>query len=175
MSRTFEIVFGNALARMAGIYSKTFTRAHSIALPGEIASLEEDRDLYNQVLIGFSEELVRAACSGINIYVNFYKIRISSSVDEFKIIYYLGRAIERRLIERGLPHLARVNLYSMISLLNYRLERMNICKPKLTTAMLLVMDDGRVDEQLGKHGCYLIYKTVSTTPGCECEVDLAVN
>lgn len=169
MSRAIEIVLRDTFVRHVGVFLRTFPRAY-LKSGGNPEDFGQNFAVYKTVIELFKDEVFRAAATGINNYLNFYLIRADASVDEFKVIFFLGRAIERRLSDRGLEAIAKAHSYAMIGLLDYRLRTLGIAKPKLTTAMALVADSGKWDAQLGQNGGYLIYKTISTTPGCIDEV-----
>lgn len=86
MSRAIEIVLRDSFVRMVGVYVRTFPRAYSHATNGDTEVYEQSFALYTQVIDQFMDETFRAAAAGINKYLNFYMIRATSSVDEFKII-----------------------------------------------------------------------------------------
>jgi hypothetical protein len=121
---------------------------------------------YKQVIQDYAPEIFKAAAAGINTYLNLYSVRAATSADEYKIVYFLGLAIERRLEEMGYAELAQVHMFSMIGLLDFRLRTLKINKPNLMVAMTRLVKQGRFREQLGQNGGYLIYKSVSTTPDC---------
>ncbi|MEJ5976989.1 hypothetical protein WG901_10115 [Novosphingobium sp. PS1R-30] len=165
MSRAIEIVLKDSFIKLVGVYLRSFPRAYFKA-GGEPADYGKNFAVYKSVIESYRDDVFRAAASGINKYLNFFLIRADASVDEFKIIYFLGRAIERRLSERGLAPMAKAHSYAMVGLLDFRLQTLDIKKPRLTKAMILVADAAAWEEQLGQNGCYLIYKTVATTPEC---------
>lgn len=162
MSRAEEIVLKDLFVDFSVVYVQTFAVSYGKC---GCAPEEYGRNLltYRRVIKEFAPEIFRAAATAINSYLNLYSVRAASSPDEYKIIYFLGRAIERRLEELGCAEIAQVHMHSLVGLLDYRLRTLGIDKPHLRKAMIKLIRSGRFDEQLGQTGGYLIYKTCSTT------------
>ena len=173
MSRSIEIVLRDTFVQWVGVYLRTFPRAY-LKSGADPAAYGPSYAVYKSVVETYKDNVFRAAAEGINQYLNFFFIRADATVDEFKVIYFLGRAIEAQLAARGLASVAKAHSFSMIGLLDYRLQTLGIDKPRLTKAMALVADSSiNWSEQLGKVGAYLIYKTVATAPECISDAKLA--
>lgn len=148
---------------LALIYVQSFPYAYSIFRRGP-ADFMEDLAIYREVIEDNWFAIRSASAAGIQKYCNLYEIMPNNGVDEFKSVYYLGRAIEAQLLSRSHVRIAQVHMFSMIGLLDEKLKRVGVSKPPLTAAMTNLIRVREFDEQLGKTGCYLIYKCSSTTP-----------
>lgn len=108
---------------------------------------------------GNRDNILTAISSEINYYLNYYRIQAKGSIDEFKTVYFTGVVVSRFLDRDGLTELRKYNDYAMIYLLDWRAHR-TIGKQRkvLTNAMRKIASENAIEEKLGKHGLYLIYK-----------------
>jgi hypothetical protein len=165
LSRSEELTLKSHFVAFSGIYVRTFSRSYGIR-QCDPAMYGRNLIVYKKILTDGAPEIFKAAAAGINAYLNLYSVRAAKSADEYKIIYFLGLAIERQLQEMGYAELAQVHMFSMIGLLDYRLRTLGIDKPSLRIALTKLIKQGKFEEQLGRNGGYLIYKSISTTPSC---------
>jgi hypothetical protein len=164
MSRGLELTLSGLFTRFSKIFITTFPRSIS-----RFSELPEDQikqsiTIYSSVIGDNCAAIYRLAAQNLNQYLNRYSVHANQSADEYKIIYYLGRAIERHLRANGHDLLAQVHMATMIGLLDFRIASKGIIKPKLTAAMGKLIRGNYFDEEMGQNGCYMIYKCVSTTP-----------
>ncbi len=166
MSRGLELTLGGRFTQIAGVYVKSFPLAYAayMRMSSDLPLVEVLSPLkeYKTVIINNRDAIFRVAAADINRYLNNYSVHANQSADEFKIIYFMGRAIERHLIKDGCPEHARAHLYCMIGLLDFRLETLGVSKPKLTRALTRLIKFNAFNEELGATGCYLTYKCVAT-------------
>jgi|GEM_PF-2589081 len=106
--------------------------------------------------------IISAAAAGIQKYCNLFDISPVKGIDEFKTIYFLGRAIEAQLLNVKNVRLAQIHMYTMIGLMDEKLKSKNVQKEELTHAMLSLIDQREFDNEMGKTGCYFTYKCSST-------------
>lgn len=161
MSRGLEITLGGLFKEHVRIFIEAFPRSYAKYKKGPV-DFEEDLEKYSGTIVDNAEAIFRLAARDINSYLNLYMIHANKSADEFKIIYFLGRAIERHLIHAGYVEISRVHMFIMIGLLDYRLQTKGVKKDPLTNALTKLIRLGLFDQELGQTGCYLIYKCVST-------------
>ncbi len=146
---------------LASVYVESF--ADATWKYGEDDAHEHRITQYTSVITDNFPDIFRMAAGDMAVYLNSYDIHINQSADEFKLIYFLGRAIERYLKGKGLLAVAQIHMYLMIGLLDDRLRTRGYDKPPLSRAMGKLIRLNEFDSELGKHGCYLLYKCVSTS------------
>jgi len=162
-------IYLDLFKRVVKHYFKSFARAYEAYYGLGTGSYPTDLLKYKQVINDTSDNVYIYAAHQINTYVNLYKIAIKSP-DEYKAIYHIGRGIENQLVGVGLKDIAKVHLFAMVGLLDDRLQtptkmKPNIInKPALTLALTNLIRQDSLEAELGKNGCYMIYKCVSTTP-----------
>lgn len=161
MTRGLEITLGGSFRIIAGAYVDSFSRAY-IAYSGKIVEVNSPLNTYKQVIINNGHAIFRAAAAEINRYLSNYSVHANQSADELKVIYFVGRSIEKHLVNDGFPEIAQVHMFCMIGLLDYRLQHLQIEKPTLTKALTRLVRLNVFHEELGRTGCYLAYKSVST-------------
>lgn len=163
MSRALEVLLLSDFRLLTKVYIEAFpysyAKYHSV--PVDFAA---DLEVYVDRIMSNSEAIFRGAAWGIGGYSALYKVMAIESFDEFKTIYFLGRAIERHLLAAKHVQMAQIHMFTMIGLLDRKLQSLGIYKPNLTQAMTGLIRVSRFDEELGATGCYLIYKCISTTP-----------
>jgi len=133
--------------------------AHGASAQASVGYLK----LYAQSISENMEAIAQDTADGISNYLNRYNVGTDNSVDEYKIIYFLGRSILKYLPDFDV--LKGVHLFVMVGLLDFRLQKLGIYKPQLVTAVTSLIRTGLsvFDSELGLTGCYLIFKCVSTT------------
>jgi hypothetical protein len=163
MSRGHAIILKTHIVKMLGVYIKSFPRAYLKKFPNaETADVQSSLEEYSAVIEAKTQELVTITGEEIGFYTNLYNVHTNQSADEFKLIYYVGIALERHLKSQGLDHVGKAHMYAMIGMLDYRLRELQIFKPLMSKAMLTLVDTGRFHVEMGRNGCYLLYKCVST-------------
>jgi len=148
--------------RTVKAYLSTFAHAYFPYGSAPAADYGRNLALYRSVVEREIESIYKAAASGITGYTATYRVLAKESFDEFKVVYFLGRAIEAQLQHAGFPQIAQIHMYIMIGMLDERLELLGIVKAHLTGALTALIKLGRFEQELGRTGCYLIYKCVST-------------
>lgn len=154
-----------------GFYIDAFPRAYAAYItekPGN-GSVPATPDQFSAYLRAYTttiennlDAIFRAAAQEVGNYLNLYNIHANQSADEYKLIYFLGRAIGKHVSATGLRPMQHAHFYAMIGLLGDRLEECGFHKPELTRAMKRLIKADQIEEQLGKTGGYLVYKCVST-------------
>jgi hypothetical protein len=161
MSGALQGMLRSQLNDFTAVYAATYTRSYFAfdkSYPGYGPSLVA----YRKIIGDNVDTIYRAAVADITRYIYQYNIHVDPTVDEFKCIYFLGMAIRRQLIASGQVHAARVHMFSMLGLLDYRLRTLGYDKRQLLRALLDLVREDKFDADLGVIGCYLIYKCVST-------------
>jgi len=161
MTRGLELTLKGNFINFTKFFVEAFPRSYD-KYGADPAEFDDNLALYTQTINSKCDEIYRMTARDINTYINLYSIHVNQSADEFKIIYYLGRAIEKWLVKNGLAEIAQIHMFAMIGLLDFKLETLGYNKPKLTKAMIKLIRFGKIDEELGVTGCYLTYKCVST-------------
>lgn len=164
MSLSADEVLRATLKRVTLVYIKTLARA-CYRFEKNVA----DSAKFNEILFTYSEiigpaygDICREAAEGISSYLNLYNVRAEESADEYKVIYYLGMAIFKRLQHAKADEAAKIHLFGMIGMLDFRLLDIGVDKPPLRRALMELVRYNRFESELGATGCYLIYKCVST-------------
>jgi hypothetical protein len=155
-----------------GFYVDTFPRAYASYIteknpgPGWGPATPEQFQAYLRAYVTTIENnidaIFRSAAQELGNYLNLYSIHANQSADEYKLIYFLGRAIGRHISATGLRPMAHTHSYAMIGLLGDRLAERGCPKPQLTRALKRLIKADQLDDQLGNTGLYLVYKCVST-------------
>lgn len=166
MSRGLEITLRGSFVAITRAYVEAFPRAYR-AFGASSDDFEESLASYASVIEENCEAIYRVAAAEISTYLNLYNIHANKSADEFKIIYYVGVAIERHLQRVGLAYVGQVHSFAMVGLLDFRLQTLNYKKPQLTKALTRLIKLGKLESELGATGCYMIYKCVSTAQPIE--------
>lgn len=163
MSRFLEEMLKSDLRRLLKVYVETFPFSYAVYNAGP-ADFMDDLHIYEGIITANGDDIRRAAAWGISGYSNLYRIMAKDGFDEFKSIYYLGRAVERHLLRANHVKMAQIHLFTMIGLLDEKLKHLGISKPLLTGAMTQLIKLSKFDSELGSTGCYLVYKCSSTVP-----------
>jgi len=163
MARALEITLGSRFREGIQVFINTFPRSYAAYRVGP-TDFQPALYIYTQTIADNVDAIYRIAARGIHSHLHLYNIHANQSADEYKIIYHLGRAIEKHLVNAGAPDLAQVHMFSVIGLLDYRLQTLGIHKPKLLTDMTKLIRLNKFDSEMGQTGGYMVYKCVSTTP-----------
>lgn len=163
MSRALEILLKNHFRVIVKVYVASFAHSYAKLVNGP-ADFEDELKIYEDLINSRAAEIYRAAAFGISGYSNMYRVLPRDSFDEFKLIYFLGRAIEHQLVALKLAKTTQIHMFAMIGLLDEALKNKGVFKPLLTGAMTHLIRFGHFVEELGQTGCYLIYKCSSTAP-----------
>lgn len=163
MANFIEERLKSDLRRLSKVYVKTFPFSYAVFTRGP-ADFMADLAVYHAEIEDNYLAIRAAAAAGIVKYCNLYGIMPVNGVDEFKSVYFLGRAIEARLLKEGHVRIAQVNMFTMIGLMDEKLQKRGVYKNLLTKALTHLVRIREFDEQLGKNGAYLIYKCSSTAP-----------
>lgn len=145
------------------VYIEAFPFSYARFVQGP-ADFMDDLKIYENIIETNYFDIRRAAATGVQNYCALYEIMPVNGVDEFKSIYYLGRAIEAHLLAQKHIRISQVHMFTMIGLLDEKLQSLGVFKDQLTVAMTGLVRAREFDNELGKTGCYLIYKCSSTAP-----------
>lgn len=162
MPHPFEHTLATRFLQVTKIYIQTFPRAH-IAGGFDAWDAGQNLQAYKAAIQDTYLAARRVAADELNAYLNLYGVRASFSADEFKLIYFMGRAITYQLRNIGYHEIAQVHQIAMLGMLDYRLRTLEISKKQMLNAMATLVRSEKFDSELGKTGCYLAYKCVSTT------------
>ncbi len=173
MSRALEILLRQQFIIATRNYVVRFPRSFD-AYGFEPSYYDELFEKYAACIDDNAEAIYRGAAREMGQYIHDYKVHVQEYADEFKLVYYLGRAIERHLIRQGHIDAAKVHMFSLLEMLVFRLRTKGIFKKELTTSIASLIREGheKLNEELGRNGLYLVFKCVSTTvilkpPGSE--------
>jgi len=119
---------------------------------------------FKNTCVAHSDDIIDNAFTETVRYLNYYSVIPTDSVDEFKLIYFLGRAISSVMDKQSLPEARKLTDIVTISLLDRRLEyKGGKSRPMMTRALNRIATHDDFDEKLGVHGMYLMYKCVDNT------------
>jgi hypothetical protein len=153
-------LFGRHMRLSIGFYLQSFPRSY-VSYGGPLENLRDLRLKYQEVVDDRTELILNASHGAINKYLYLYDVRVSSP-DQFKIIYFVGWAINNQLELAGLTDLQPVHLFSMIGMLDNELKaQAQIERAPLTNALTKAARRFTLFDELGPLGTYLIYKTMT--------------
>ena len=163
MSRALELLLNKQLRTLTSVYVATFAHSYAKLASGPV-DFDNELKIYEQVIEKNAESIFRSAAFGISGYCSLVGVFPRESFCQFKLIYFLGRAINAQLEEFGHAKLAQIHMFTMIGLLDEALVFKSIHKPRLTATMTRLIRFGRFWSELGHIGCYVSYKSSSTAP-----------
>lgn len=120
--------------------------------------------------------IITGADTSMTDYAKDYLIDVTAGFCEMKYIYFTGLAFAQRLEEAAeqaeksdipqvrsssLRYAATIIMCAMIANLDSLLLYRNIEKPELHKAMVRLVMNGKFEQEMGRTGCYLAYKSVS--------------
>ena len=96
MTRPLEITLKSSFLALTSAYVTSFPRAYQAS---GFAPDEFNNNLHNytEVISQNCEAIYRIAAMDIHAYLNLYNVHANKSADEYKLIYYLGGAIDKHL------------------------------------------------------------------------------
>lgn len=108
----------------------------------------------------YSNQIVLAIAAEMQRYVNYYSVNAARGPDEFKLVYFTGSRLAGFLERDGYTLCCKVVQHSMVLMLDDCLKKYvgERGRPELKERMIKLITDGKVEECLGSHGLYLIYK-----------------
>ncbi len=162
MSNFIEVRFKSDLKDLVSVYINAFPHSYSSFNKGPV-DFDADLNIYANTITNNYNNILSASASGIQKYCNLFGISPINGVDEFKTIYFLGRAIEKQLLNLKNVRVSQIHMYTMIGLMDEKLNTKKAPKPELTHAMLNLIDQREFDNEMGKTGCYFTYKCSSTS------------
>lgn len=163
MSRFLEEMLKRDLRILVKVYIETFPFSYARYNAGP-ADFQKDLNIYEDLILSNADDICRAAAWGISGYSALYRVMPKDGIDEFKSVYYLGRAIERHLLAANHVKIAQIHMFTMVGLMDEKLKRKGVRKPTLTKSITELIKLSRFDQELGATGCYLVYKCSSTAP-----------
>lgn len=146
-----------------GTVLKSYTQALALIADKELGSLtlvESQLAQYAAVINTNSSQIFELAASGIQQYLNFYRVSPQEGIyDEFKNIYFLGSAISETLKASGLADLNKLHQKAMLRLLDFRLQHpFKAYRPALSSRLVAAINNNTVQQHFGSYGWYIIYK-----------------
>lgn len=136
--------------------------AYLLALDGATDDqIKQQLSIYVKELGGNREHaILEIVALEMAAYCSFYKVKPTDGIyDEFKGIYFIGMCVAKTLDSLGYPELNKLALKSMLGMLNHRLNiPYNADRDALTTRVLKIIDEDKLDEHFGRFGLYLIFK-----------------
>jgi hypothetical protein len=128
---------------LATVYVASFPHSFSKFIRGP-ADFLDDLEIYESLIEEKYFEIRRGAVANIQRYCNLYGIMPTNGVDEFKSIYYLGRAIETQLLANSYVRMAQVHMFTMIGLMDEKLNSQGVFKDQLVEKLAAI---GVVDSE----------------------------
>ena len=162
MNRPYEIILTESFRELLPIYVSTFgASAIEFGLDNEHRYLEL-LGFYENVIENDVEKIFELAVRFVGQYMNQFKIHAVNTIDEYKSIYFLGIAISSILDGYEFHSTAKVNLFSMVKMLDYRLTTLNAFRPQMSVALQDQIRRNKFYDKFGNTGCYLLYKCIGS-------------
>ena len=142
-------------------------------MTGEFGSLA---NFHGMLLSRNFDYIITEAALLTSDYLHTYKVQPFGDICEYKQVYFTGRAIEKAILQPanhptekiggGLDHtdLEKIHMYTMIGLKSYLLERDGCGRPRMSSALIDLIDADIFNSHLGKYGGYLLYKCRGEEP-----------
>ena len=109
-------------------------------------------------------------------YLHTYGVQPSTSICEYKQVYFTGRAIEKALLQPAnrpegewcetldAKDIAKIHMYTLVGLLHHLVEQENLARPEMSRALIELIDKDVYNQHLGKFGGYLLFKCQGQLP-----------
>lgn len=163
MSRPYEILLTDKFRKLVIAFIKSFPEAAEEYGGCTDEDVEKYLNTYAEVLETYNVNIFRVAAHAVSSYMLQFKIHANQSIDEFKLINFLGFEISNFLEKLGHYKIAQIHSFAVIRMLDYRLETLGLDRPLLTTAMHEMVRRRVLDEKMGNTGAYLLYKCLGET------------
>lgn len=130
----------------------------------------------NSVVHNNFDYILNEAALLVSDYLHVYGVQPSTSICEYKQVYFTGKAIEKALLQPANSpsgewcsnltsnDIAKIHMYSLVGLLHYLNECRNIARPPMSRALIQLIDEGLYSNHLGKYGGYLLFKCQGKLP-----------
>lgn len=130
----------------------------------------------NQVVAKNFDYILNEAALLVSDYLHVYGVQPSTSICEYKQIYFTGRAIEKALLQPAnhptgdwctkldAAAIAKIHMYTLVGLLHYLNETNDEGRPQMASALVELIDKGLYASHLGKYGGYLLFKCQGSLP-----------
>jgi hypothetical protein len=165
MAHPIQVIYLNTLKGTIKTLLGGFHDAYSLFAPNPTE--EEAKRLFNDiesVVENSYQKIIEAATGHIVRYLNYYAVEPRGNVDEFKAIYFVGRAISDFLEREGLSDCMKINWFAVVWALDFRhYAHTGHYRPNLTLRLHKLIREAKVNEHLGSNGMYLIYKCASNS------------
>lgn len=165
MPHPIQVIYLNTLKGTVRTLLSGFHDAYSLYAPN--GTEEEAQRLFadiESVVQRSYLKIIEAATGHIVRYLNYYSVEPRGNVDEFKAIYFVGRAISDFLEKEGLSDCVKVNWFAVVWALDYRYwSHTGHWRKNLTQRLHKLIREAKVAEHLGSNGMYLIYKCASNS------------
>ncbi len=105
-----------------------------------------------------SEYIFAETKTKISNYLNTFEVAPNSSIDEFKLVFFIAMTLAESLKNKGLLRESKIVLTSMIWILDYRLSTKNAVRETLTRQVIKMIERNGLIRETGEIGLYLTYK-----------------
>ncbi len=122
-------------------------------------SLRQIQEDFEFCVSNNSEKIFIVTSNKINTYLHDFSVFPKGSIDEFKTIFFLAQTIAEFLARDGLNTVAKINLSTMVWLLDFRLKyKFNANRPILAKESIKMIQNDTLFKKTGEVGLYLTYK-----------------
>ena len=159
MPHPITVIYKPHYKRILAVFIKTIPyiyQDHKIGNTGE--ELRQIQSDFESCVTFNAEDIYTATSHQINTYINDFQVTPKGSIDEFKIIFFLAKTLTKFLERDGLHSIAKINLLTMLWLLDFRLSTYKAMRPILTKQVIRMIKNGILFEKTGEVGLYLTYK-----------------
>ena len=168
MTTSFEQFCRPFFGQMIAAYRGGVFNAHLELFDGDIETIEQDAKKCNDNLKELfrvdSPKIIKASASQIQKYLNTFGVVAGPyDIDEFKLIYFVGRVIAAQLKSRGHSETRKVVLFQMVILMDICLKDVTngVGRPDLLKRLKRLILSGDLEDNFGTHGTYITYKIAS--------------
>ena len=158
MNKPYQIILSEAFKELVPVYVASFGKASIDFGIDNKRRYSELLRYYEDTITRHAEDIIRNAVKFTSQYMMQFKIRAVDTIDEYKLVYFLGLSISTALEEYELYTTSKINLFSMVCMLDHRLQTLNAFRPKMSEAILDQIRRGKFSDKFGNTGCYLLYK-----------------
>ena len=158
MNKPYQVVLSESFKELIPVFIASFGQA---AIDFGLDNEQRYTDLlgyYENVIENYTEEIITNSINFTSQYMTQFKIQAIDTIDEYKLVYFLGIGISTVLDKFEFHTTAKINLFSMVCMLDYRLETLDAFRPKMSGAIQDQIRRGKFYDKFGNSGCYLLYK-----------------
>lgn len=159
MSKPIQIIYEPYYRKFKKLFIETLPFVYYDYQVGnnenELKKIQQD---FERCITLNTDSIYIATSAEINTYLNDFSVKPNGTIDEFKIIFFLAKALNRFLKRDGLHTVAKVSLLIMLYQLNFRLNSVQAHRPQLTRQSIRMIKNSILFEKTGEVGLYLTYK-----------------